>query len=80
MSVKRRKFIFELSTKEKENKLKTVLSAEMEKTAAQNQPIVYRNELCITPNLFIHQYPDGRKELIEQDPQNSEEKTLMILT
>ena len=76
---KRQKLIFELSEQEKEDKLKTVLSAELEKVMAMNQPIIYRNELCIRPNLFIHQYPNGRKELIEQNSYNSEEKIITIL-
>lgn len=76
---KRQKLIFELSELEKENKLKTVLAAELEKAMAMNQPIIYRNELCIRPNLFIHKYPNGRKELIEQNSHNSEEKIITIL-
>jgi hypothetical protein len=76
---KRQKLIFELSEQEKESKLKTVLAAELERVIAMNQPIIYRNELCIRPNLFIHEYPNGRKELIEQNSYTSEEKIISIL-
>mgnify|MGYP001482872642 CR=1 FL=1 len=79
MSAHRQKLIFELSTQEKENRLRTVLAEELAKVVAMNQPVIFRNELCVKPNLFIHQYPDGRKELIELNSNNSEEKIIKIL-
>ncbi len=79
MPAKRRRLIFELSSKEKENKFKAVLSEAIQKASALNLPIIYRDELCVKPNLFIHKYPNGRKILIEQDSQNSVEKTVKIL-
>jgi len=79
MPAKRRRLIFELTQKEKEAKFKAVLNEVSKKALALNQPIVFRNELCIKPNLFIHKYPDGRTELIEQDSQNSSEKVLKLL-
>jgi hypothetical protein len=79
MRTKRRKLIFELNAKEKENRLKGILSEAIQKAMALNLPMVYRNELCVKPNLFIHQYPDGKKVLIEQNTHNSEEKTIRIL-
>jgi bifunctional DNase/RNase len=80
MPAKRRRLIFELSSKEKENKFKAVLSDAIQKAAALNLPIVYRDELCIKPNFFIHKYPNGRKLLIEQDSKNSTEKTVKVLS
>lgn len=79
MPAKRRKLIFELSQQEKEARFRRALSATFEKAKELNQPVVYRNELCVKPNLFIYQYPDGRTELIEQDSKNSKEKTLKVL-
>jgi hypothetical protein len=80
MPVKRQRLIFELSTKEKENRFKAVLSEAIAKATALNLPMVYRNELCVKPNLFIYKYPNGRKVLIEQNSQNSTEKTVKILS
>jgi hypothetical protein len=79
MSAKGHKFIFELTQLEKESKLRMVLEEELAKVVAMNQPVIYRNELCVKPNLFIHQYPDGRKELIELNSNTSEEKVIKIL-
>lgn len=78
MPTKKRRLIFELSSKEKESKLKAVLSEAINKAIALNQPIVYRNELCVRPNLFIHKYPNGKSVLIEQDPDNSIERTVQV--
>jgi len=79
MPVKQKRLIFELSTTEKEQKLGSTLSNAMRKAAALNLPIIYRNELCVKPNLFVHKYPNGRKELVEQDSESFAEKTLQIL-
>lgn len=70
---------FALSKEEKENRLQAVLDAEKERMSAMNLPIVYRNELCVKPNLFIHKYPNGYTVLIEQDSHNSEEKVIKVL-
>ena len=73
------KLFFQLSKEEKESRLNAVLEAEMERVRAMNLPIVYRNELCVKPNLFIHEYPNGRTELIEINIENSEEKVIKVL-
>lgn len=70
---------FALSKDEQESRLKAVLMEEMEKVKAMNLPIIYRNELCVKPNLFIHKYPNGYTVLIEQDASNSEEKVIKVL-
>ena len=74
-----RKLFFALSTEEQESRLKAVLEKEMEIAQAMNLPIIYRNELCTKPNLFIHKYPNGRTELIELNPDNSEETVIKVL-
>jgi hypothetical protein len=79
MPVKDRKLIFELSKTEREIKFRSVLSSVMQKASSLNLPIIYRNELCVKPNLFIHKYPNGRTVLIEQDSKDSTERTVKIL-
>jgi hypothetical protein len=79
MPAKRRRLIFELSAKVKERRLKNVLSEAIDKASALNLPIIYRNELCVAPNLFIHKYPNGREILIEQDQKTFSEKTIKVL-
>lgn len=73
------KLFFALSKKEKESRLKAVLDAEMERVKSMNLPITYRNELCVKPNLFIHEYPNGRIELIEINIDNSEVKVIKVI-
>jgi hypothetical protein len=73
------KLFFALSKEEKESRLKAVLDAEMERVKAMNLPITYRNELCVKPNLFIHEYPNGRTELIEINIDNSEVKVIKVI-
>ena len=67
MPTKNRKLIFELSAEERETRFKALLLEEVQRAKALNLPIIYRNELCVKPNMFIHKYPDGRELLIEQD-------------
>jgi hypothetical protein len=73
------KLFFQLSKEEKESRLNAVLEAEMERVRAMNLPITYRNELCVKPNLFIHEYPNGRTELIEINIDNSEVKVIRVI-
>ena len=39
----------------------------------------YKNELCIEANMFIHEFKDGRKELIQIGNQTGEFKVLRVL-
>jgi len=73
------KYWFELTVEEKESRLREALEEEMEKTKAMNLPVIYRNELCIKPNMFIHKYPNGHTVLIELDTSNSEIKVIKVL-
>jgi len=73
------KLFFQLSKEEQDSRLKAVLEEEMVRVKAMNLPIIYRNELCVEPNQFIHKYPNGRTELIEINIDNSEEKVIKVL-
>jgi hypothetical protein len=73
------KLYFALNDEERENRLKAVLEKEIEKVKAMNLPVIYRNELCVRPNLFIHKYPNGRIELIERNVNTSEKKLIKVL-
>ncbi|WP_285054538.1 hypothetical protein [Pedobacter ginsengisoli] len=77
--VRNRKLIFELSAREKARKFAGLVSAVVDKAKSMNQPIIYKNDLCIKRNMFIHQYPDGRTELIEQDIDTSVERIIQVL-
>jgi hypothetical protein len=76
---KKHRLIFELSKSERESRLMSVLNEAIKVAADMQQPLVYKNNLCIQPNFFIHQYPNGKKFLIEQNQENSQERILKEL-
>jgi len=76
---KKHRLIFELSKSERELRLKSALNEIVQLTIDLQKPFVYRNDLCIQPNFFIHQYPNGKKYLISQDQENSKENILREL-
>ncbi|MBB5646188.1 hypothetical protein [Pedobacter cryoconitis] len=76
---KKHRLIFELSKSERELRLKSALNEVIQLTVDMQKPFVYRNNLCIQPNFFIHQYPNGKKYLISQDQENSKENILREL-
>jgi len=39
----------------------------------------YRNELCVKDDMFIHEFKDGRKELIQLGKKTGEFKVLQLL-
>lgn len=80
MARKRTRLIYELTTAEQKSRFSTVLIVALNHAITLNQPIVYRNELCVRPGLFIHQYPDGKKLLIEQDADSFSERTVKVLS
>jgi hypothetical protein len=79
-SIRKHKLIFELPASLKESKFKEVLKGAIKLTYSLNQPVIYRNNLCVERNQFIHNYKDGRVYLIEQNQENSEERVLKVLS
>lgn len=77
--VRNRKLIFQLSAQEKARRFVGLVSAVVDKAKSMNQPIIYKNDLCIKRNMFIHQYSNGRTELIEQDIDTSAERIIQVL-
>ncbi len=76
---KKNKLIFEYSSADLNAELKNTLNIELQRKASMNLPLVYRNSLCKQPNQFIHEYPNGKKLLIQQNIKNSEEIVLKEL-
>lgn len=80
MSTQKSRLIFEVPELEKQHRFQQVLERLKALKTTVNQPFVYRNELCIQPNQFIHQYPNGDIFLIEQNQQDSSERVLRVLS
>jgi hypothetical protein len=57
--------IFDMSSEEFEQ-LVTPVALETKQTALDNGAwFSYKNDLCVTGDMFIHEFKDGRKELIQ---------------
>lgn len=67
------------SANELDSELKATLQSILDEKAKLNLPLVYRNSLCKRRNQFVHEYPDGKKLLIEQNIKTSEEIVLREL-
>jgi hypothetical protein len=72
-TVSKANLLFDRSPNEIAESLFAVISNELKNRKAKNLPVVYKNSMCINKNEFIHEYPDGRKFLISQDINTSEE-------
>lgn len=73
------KILEALTDPEMESRMRTTLEAVLELQARKNVPRVFRNELCVKDNQFVHKYPDGKMFLIEQDQTDSSETILLQL-
>jgi hypothetical protein len=72
----RHKQVFEMNSNELNVQLRNTLDKELKFQASKNIPLVYRNNFCFKENQFIHEYPNGKKFLIEQDQATSKETIL----
>lgn len=59
--------------------LEKTLKTALDKKATMNLPLVYRNSFCKQRNQFVHEYPNGKKLLIQQNSKTSEEIVLKEL-
>jgi hypothetical protein len=72
MAANIRKSIVDMSASELHELLKPV-ALKAKQTALDNGAwYSYKNELCITPDMFIHEFKYGRKELIQLGKQTGE--------
>jgi hypothetical protein len=62
-----------------EAQLRSVLERALKSHARKHIPLVYKDNRCVRPNDFIHEYPDGRKFLIRQSLRSSKETVLREL-
>jgi len=70
---------FEMTVEQLSGKLKTTLDEVLFSQAKKNIPLVYRNNFCVRKDQFIHEYTNGKKFLIQQDPSTSKERVLREL-
>jgi hypothetical protein len=74
-----KKSIFDMDPEEIHNHLKPT-AEKLKQTALDNGAwYSYKNDLCIEANMFIHEFKDGRKELIQLGNKTGEFKVLKAL-
>ena len=78
MPTNARKSIFDMSPEEFADLVRPV-AMKLKQSALDNGSwYSYRNELCVEPDMFIHEFKDGRKELIQLGNQTGEFTILSI--
>jgi hypothetical protein len=74
-----KKSVFDMDPEEIHNHLKPT-AIKLKKEALNNGSwYSYRNELCVEDDMFIHEFKDGRKELIQLGSETGEFKILKVL-
>jgi hypothetical protein len=70
---------FDLSAQELEQKLSQKTDLVNKEALDQGLYISYRDHHCVNPDQFVHEYKDGRKELIRINSQTGKEEFLKNL-
>jgi hypothetical protein len=58
---------------ELQQKLTAALEREVQATFDEGLYIIYTNELCVTEDLHIHEFKDGKKQLVRTDAETGVE-------
>jgi len=73
-----KKSVFDMDNSEFEELVKPV-ALKAKQTALDNGAwFSYKNELCVEPDMFIHEFKDGHKELIKLGSQPGEHTVLKV--
>jgi hypothetical protein len=73
-----RKSIFEMSSDEFEQLVKPVAEAAKQAALDAGAWFSYQNELCTELDMFIHEFKDGRKELVKVGKQPGDYTILSV--
>jgi hypothetical protein len=73
-----KKSVFDMSPEEIRDHLKPVAQELKQIALDAGSWYSYRNELCVEPDMFIHEFKDGRKELIQLGNETGEFKVLKV--
>ena len=74
-----KKSVFDMSPEEIHNHLKPTAQRAKQMALDNGSWYSYKNELCVEPDMFIHEFKDGRKELIQLGNETGEFKVLKVL-
>ena len=74
-----KKSIFDMSPEEIHEHLKPTAQKLKQAALDNGSWYSYKNELCVEPDMFIHEFKDGRKELIQLGNETGEFKILKVL-
>jgi hypothetical protein len=73
-----RKSIFDMDNEEFEKLVKPVALKAKQDALDSGAWFSYQNDLCTEPDMFIHEFKDGRKELIKLGNQTGEYTILKV--
>ena len=73
-----KKSVFEMTPEEIRERLKPVAIKARRDALDEGSWFSYRNELCIEDDMFIHEFKDGRKELIRLGDETGKFKVLKV--
>jgi hypothetical protein len=74
-----KKSVFDMDPEEIHNHLKPTAKRLKQEALDNGSWYSYRNELCVEDNMFIHEFKDGRKELIQLGDETGKFKVLKVL-
>jgi hypothetical protein len=73
-----KKSIFDMDNEEFEKLVKPVALKAKQDALDNGAWFSYKNELCTEPDMFIHEFKDGRKELVKLGNQTGEYTILKV--
>jgi hypothetical protein len=73
-----KKSVFDMDVKELEAHVKPVALKAKQTVLYNGAWFSCKNELCVEPDMFIHEFKDGRKELIKLGKQPGEYRILKV--
>jgi len=74
-----KKSVFDMGSEEFDNLVGPV-GLKAKQTALNNGAwFPYKNDLCVEPDMFIHEFKDGRKELVKLGKQAGDYTVLRVL-
>jgi len=73
-----KKSVFEMTPEEIHERLKPIAIKAKQDALDEGSWFSYRNELCSEDDMFIHEFKDGRKELIQIGDETGKFKVLKV--
>jgi hypothetical protein len=73
-----KKSVFEMTPEEMREHLRPIAIKAKQDALDEGSWFSYKNELCVEDDMFIHEFKDGRKELIKVGDETGNFKVLKV--